>query len=93
MCLIFLLLLLPLALPAWPQAPYCGTYSLGQLPLPRAKGLVLEIVLAYLYGGRGPEAWKELDKMWPPIDKPRIRQLILKARSSGLLSEINRPKK
>ncbi len=58
-----------------------------------AKGLVLEIVLAYLYGGRGPEAWKELDKMWPPIDKPRIRQLILKARSSGLLSEINRPKK
>jgi len=42
MCLIFLLLLLPLALPAWPQAPYCGTYSLGQLPLPRAKGLVLE---------------------------------------------------
>ncbi len=57
------------------------------------KGIVLDIVLAYLYGGRGQEAWKELDNMWPATDRPRIRQMILKARSSGILSEINRPKK
>ncbi len=57
------------------------------------KGMVLEIVLAYLYGGRGQEAWKALDEMWPATDRPRIRQMILKARTSGILSEINRPKK
>ena len=57
------------------------------------KGIVLEIVLANLYGGRGQEAWKALDDMWPATDRPRIRQMILKARTSGILSEINRPKK
>ena len=57
------------------------------------KGIVLEIVLANLYGGRGQEAWKALDDMWPATDRPRIRQMILKARASGILSEINRPKK
>ena len=55
--------------------------------------LVLDIVLAYLYGGRGQEAWKALDEMWPATDKPRMRQMILKARTSGILSEINRPHK
>jgi len=57
------------------------------------KGIVLEIVLANLYGGRGQEAWKALDELWPATDRPRIRQMILKARTSGILSEINRPKK
>ena len=57
------------------------------------KGIVLEIVLAYLYGGRGQEAWKALDEMWPATDKPRMRQMILKARSSGILTEINRQHK
>ncbi|HXE90794.1 MAG TPA: hypothetical protein VNK82_07525 [Terriglobales bacterium] len=57
------------------------------------KAEALGIVLAYLYGGRGQEAWKALDEMWPPLDKPRIRQMILKARTAGILSEINRPKK
>jgi hypothetical protein len=57
------------------------------------KGTVLDIVLAYLYGGRGQEAWKALDEMWPATDKPRIRQMILKARTSGILSEINRQHK
>ena len=57
------------------------------------KGTVLDIILAYLYGGRGQEAWKALDEMWPATDKPRMRQMILKARSSGILAEINRPHK
>ncbi|MGH9601124.1 MAG: hypothetical protein ACRD24_01935 [Terriglobales bacterium] len=57
------------------------------------KGIVLEIILAYLYGGRGQEAWKALDDMWPATDKPRMRQMILKARTSGILSEINRQHK
>ena len=57
------------------------------------KADALAIVLANLYGGRGQEAWKALDDMWPPLDKPRIRQMILKARTGGILSEINRPKK
>ncbi|MCI0356722.1 MAG: hypothetical protein L0099_17055 [Acidobacteria bacterium] len=70
--------------------------ELGPLELAKItelKGIVLEIVLAYLYGGRGQEAWKALDEMWPPSDRPRIRQMILKARTSGILSEINRPHK
>ncbi len=54
------------------------------------KGLVLEIVLANLYGGRGQEAWKALSEMWPVADRARIQQMILKARTSGILSEINR---
>ncbi|MGH9554761.1 MAG: hypothetical protein ACRD2Y_02970 [Terriglobales bacterium] len=62
-----------------------------QRKITELKGIVLEIVLAYLYGGRGQEAWKALDDMWPATDKPRMRQMILKARTSGILSEINRP--
>ncbi len=64
-----------------------------QAKITELKGIVLEIVLANLYGGRGQEAWKALDDMWPATDRPRIRQMILKARTSGILSEINRPKK
>jgi hypothetical protein len=64
-----------------------------QRKITELKGIVLEIVLAYLYGGRGQEAWKALDDMWPATDKPRMRQMILKARSSGILTEINRQHK
>jgi hypothetical protein len=56
-----------------------------------AKATVLEIVLDYLYGGKGEEAWKQLKSMWPYPDNVRIRQEILAARSRGVLSEVNRP--
>ncbi len=56
-----------------------------------AKATVLEIVLDYLYGGKGEEAWKQLKAMWPYPDNVRIRQEILAARSRGVLSEVNRP--
>ena len=56
-----------------------------------ARGLVLQIVLSYLYGGRGQEAWKQLAENWPYADRERIRQLILKTRTTGVLSEVNRP--
>ncbi|HYX68295.1 MAG TPA: hypothetical protein VE825_04125 [Terriglobales bacterium] len=54
------------------------------------KGLVLQVILDYLYGGRGAEGWRYLSEVWPDLDKPRIRQAILKARMSGILAEINR---
>ena len=54
------------------------------------KGLVLQVILDYLYGGRGADGWRYLSDVWPELDKPRIRQAILKARMSGLLAEINR---
>ncbi len=57
------------------------------------KALVMTMVLNYLYAGKGKEAWDLLGDWWPPLDKPRIRQLILQRRMKGLLSEINRSSK
>jgi len=55
-----------------------------------AKGAVLTMVLNYLYGGRGEDAWKTIREMWTDRDKERIRQAILLSRSRGVLSEVNR---
>lgn len=52
-----------------------------------AKTKVLEIVWAYLYSGREPDAWNYLAEMWPAADTGRIRAAILKARLSGLHSQ------
>lgn len=54
------------------------------------KGLVLQITLNYLYGGRGQQAWDTIRDMWRDNDKSRIRQVILQGRSRGVLAEINR---
>ena len=54
------------------------------------KGLVLQIALAYIYGGRSQQGWDTILEMWRVNDKGRIRQVILQARSRGVLSEINR---
>jgi hypothetical protein len=54
------------------------------------KGLVLQIALDYLYGGRGQQAWDTIRDMWRDNDKGRIRQVILQVRTRGVLSEINR---
>jgi len=55
-----------------------------------AKGIVLTMVLDYLYGGKGEDAWKTIREMWTDRDKDRIRQAILLSRSRGVLSEVNR---
>jgi hypothetical protein len=55
------------------------------------KGLVLQITLDYLYGGRGQQAWQTLSEMWRLNDRDRIRQVILQGRGRGVLAEINRP--
>ena len=54
------------------------------------EGLVLQVILDYLYGGRGSQGWQYLSEVWPTLDKQRARQEILKARMSGILAEINR---
>ena len=54
------------------------------------RALILTVVLDYLYADRGPEAWKTISEMWPILDRQRIRQLILRNRTHGILSEINR---
>ena len=54
------------------------------------KGLVLQITLDYLYGGRGQQAWDTIQDMWRDNDKGRIRQVILQYRTRGVLGEINR---
>jgi len=53
-----------------------------------AKPVVLEIVYSYLYSGRDAEAWQTLDKMWPAADRQRIKTLIIRTRSTGLLSKL-----
>jgi hypothetical protein len=55
-----------------------------------SKGAVLTMVVNYLYGGRGEEAWKTIRELWTDRDKDRIRQAILLSRSHGVLSEVNR---
>lgn len=52
------------------------------------KQRILELVLAYLYSGRGQDAWKVLDEMWPPSDKERIKGLILETRKCGILNYV-----
>jgi hypothetical protein len=54
------------------------------------KGLVLQITLDYLYGGRGQQAWDTIRDMWRDNDKGRIRQVILQVRGRGVFREINR---
>lgn len=54
------------------------------------RALVLQIALDYLYGGRGAKAWDTISEMWPENDRRRIRQVILRGRTNGVLSEINR---
>jgi hypothetical protein len=54
------------------------------------KGLVLQITLDYLYGGRGQQAWLTLQEMWRENDRDRIRQVILQTRTRGVLSELTR---
>ena len=54
------------------------------------EGLVLQVILDYLYGGRGAQGWAYLSQVWPDLDKARARQEILKARMGGILAEINR---
>ena len=56
-----------------------------------SKGLVLEVILNQLYGGRGQEAWATVSELWPANDRQRIRQAILKARLQGILGEVSRP--
>jgi hypothetical protein len=50
--------------------------------------LILKVVLSYLYSGREQQAWRELNEMWPASDVQRIKNLILKTRGDGVLSEI-----
>lgn len=55
------------------------------------KSVVLEIVLDYIYGGRGEEGWKALTEFWAYSDRQRIRQELLRRRMTGVLRDINRP--
>jgi hypothetical protein len=54
------------------------------------KTKVLEIVWAYLYSGREPDAWRSLAAMWPPSDVDRIRAAILKTQALGIVSQAHR---
>jgi hypothetical protein len=53
-----------------------------------AKKIVLEIVFSYLYSEREAEAWQALGEMWPAADRERIKTLIVKTRSNGILSKL-----
>lgn len=54
-----------------------------------AKGVVLEIVLSYVYSGREADAWQTLGEMWPADDRARVKQLIMRTRAKGLLSRLS----
>ena len=66
------------------------SYKPGNLFAPefdRTKGLILSIVLAYLYSGREALAWAELQNMWPIADRSRIKTAILQARDHGRIGD------
>jgi hypothetical protein len=50
---------------------------------------ILEIVWAYLYSGREPEAWNALADLWPPADFDRIRASIMNAYALGIHSQVD----
>jgi hypothetical protein len=50
---------------------------------------VLEIIWAYLYSGREPEAWRSLAEMWPAADIDRIRGALISARARGIHSQVD----
>lgn len=54
-----------------------------------AKIQVLEIVWAYLYSGREAEAWETLHAMWPDADIERIQAALIKARTGGILAQLD----
>jgi hypothetical protein len=54
------------------------------------KTLILKVVVNYLYGGKGQEAWQALKEMWPYADRQRVQQAILTTRMKGVLSDSNR---
>jgi hypothetical protein len=49
----------------------------------------LEIVWSYLYSGREQQAWSALADLWPASDVDRIREVLLKARASGMHSQLD----
>lgn len=53
-----------------------------------AQSAALTVVLAYLYSGREVQAWQSLDAMWPVSDRARMKELILKTRAKGILSQV-----
>jgi hypothetical protein len=61
-----------------------------EIRLQQAKATILEIALDYLYAHHSMEAWKTISEMWPPLDRQRIRQVIVSTRMKGLMGEINR---
>lgn len=66
-----------------------GIPAVRLIQLRKVKMRVLEIVWAYLYSGREPEAWRALAEMWPAADASRIRALILAARGRGIRSQVD----
>ncbi len=50
---------------------------------------VLEIVMAYLYSDREPEAWRSIAEMWSASDVERIRGAILSARAHGIHAQVD----
>ena len=53
-----------------------------------AQSAALNVVLAYLYSGREKQAWHALSIMWPITDQARMKELIMKTRTKGILSQI-----
>lgn len=65
-----------------------GSVSPVDLPkLLATKGLILGLVLRYLYSGRTGEAKAALGDLWPSADIDRTWSLIQKTRSGGITSQ------
>ena len=57
--------------------------------LERVKIKILEIVWSYLYSGREEVAWNALAEFWPAEDADRGRAAILRARATGILTQVD----
>jgi hypothetical protein len=52
------------------------------------KAAILTVIINYLYSGRPRQAWDEFSRLWPETDQPRMRALIEKTMSEGVLKSI-----
>ncbi len=57
--------------------------------LERVKIKILEIVWSYLYSGREEAARNALAEFWPAEDADRVRAAILRARATGILTQVD----
>jgi hypothetical protein len=69
--------------------PSAALSAVTRSKLRSTKMKILEIVWAYLYSGREPDAWRSLQEMWPASDVERVRKALSNLHAHGIRSQVD----